>query len=192
MNLRKHLAGSAVFLLILSAWLMYDRVNSRARHPSDEALIANFNEHRAAFETLIHMTNQDGDVSSIYSRDFGDSEYRVFLTEYRVWPKNCSSCFSAQRWNEYQSAFANLGDVKLNILSKSLEKVQLPVSFQFTEVDANYEYLVSEKGYVYSLTEPPGVVESLNDIGFETRGTFYKKIANHWYLFHEWGVGKPE
>ena len=66
------------------------------------------------------------------------------------------------------------------------------VSFCSTEPDDSYEYIVSEKGYAYSPTDPPGLVESLNGMGFESKGTFYKGIADHWYLYHEWGVGKPE
>ena len=68
----------------------------------------------------------------------------------------------------------------------------IPISFFSDEPDDSYEYIVSEKGYVYSLTEPPGFVASLNGMGFESKGTFYKKIADHWYLYHKWGVGKPE
>jgi len=114
------------------------------------------------------------------------------FTDYRIWPRDRNKCFSSQRWSEYENAFANLGNARPYRLSKEDGTVRIVVSFSSTEPDADYQYLVSEKGYVYSLAEPPGLVESLNGIGFETKGTFHKKIADHWYLYHEWSVGKPE
>ncbi|MBK7706953.1 MAG: hypothetical protein IPJ30_14615 [Acidobacteria bacterium] len=54
------------------------------------------------------------------------------------------------------------------------------------------ESIVISKGYAHSLKEPSPLVDSLDEMGFESRGTFYKRIDEHWYLFHDWGVSKPE
>ena len=182
------MAGVAFFLLILASWMMYQQINPRALHPSDESMIANFQEHRDAFDKLVAMTNTDHEVHSI---SFLTDEYRVYFED-RAWPADCSNCFSAQRWSEYKTAFAGLGNVKASGLSKEVGSVRIPDTFSFTVVDANYEYLVSEKGYAYSPREPPGVIESLNGMGFDSKGIFYKKIADHWYLYHDWAVGTPE
>ena len=54
------------------------------------------------------------------------------------------------------------------------------------------EAIIIEKGYMYSLTEPTPLVDSLDAMNFDSRGTHYRRISEHWYLYHEWGVSKPE
>jgi len=56
--MRKHLAGAAVFPFILFGWMIYRAAFPRARHPSDESLMANFQAHRTDFEKLIKMTSE--------------------------------------------------------------------------------------------------------------------------------------
>lgn len=181
---KKHFVGLAVFGLVLSGCIVFQKVTYRM-HPSDKEMIANFHKHRCAFDTLINMAREDHQIRAIYSSE-------VFLTNYRIWPTNCSTCFSRERWNDYQAVIAGLGDWELYHLSQQPGMVHLPVSFESTEPDENLEYLASEKGYAYSQNEPKGLVESLDGMGFETKGTFYKEIGGGWYLYHEWGVGKPE
>jgi hypothetical protein len=61
----------------------------------------------------------------------------------------------------------------------------------FSDIDGQDSIVIS-KGYAYSLKEPSLLVDSLDQMGFESKGTFYKKIDEHWYLYHDWGVSKPE
>ena len=183
----KHSIGAVVFLFVLIRSVMVRKEFSPgARHPSDAALIMSFDEHRSGFDRLIKMASEDqGDLLTIYND-------QVMFADYGQWPRDCDACVSSQRWNEYQTVFANLGELRPHDLSRRTGMLLILVSFCSTEPDDSYEYIVSEKGYAYSPTDPPGLVESLNGMGFESKGTFYKKIADHWYLYHEWSVGKPE
>lgn len=157
----------------------------RANHPSDESLVANFQSHRANFEKLVTMANEDRDVRRIFPDE-------VMLVDYRTWPEPCAQCFSWQRWAEYQEIFAGLGVEEPYFLSKDSDMVRITTSFESTETESEAESIISEKGYAYLANEPAGLVESLNGMGFETKGTYYKRIARNWYLYHEWGVSKPE
>jgi hypothetical protein len=156
-----------------------------AHHPSDESLIANFHDHRIGFERLVKMASEDHEVLTIYPK-------QIMFTDYRIWPKDCEQCFSSQRWGEYQGIFANLGEAQPYRLSKESNMVLIPTSYSSTEPEDDFEYIISEKGYAYSVKQPRCAVESLNEVGFESTGTFYKRIDGNWYLYHKWGVGKPE
>jgi hypothetical protein len=171
--------------MILCGWMAIRQWPRRGHHPSDESLIANFLEHQAAFAKLIETSREEADVLTVYSD-------QVMLTNYRIWPNECQHCFSAERFSRYQAAFSELRNVTPYRFSKNSRAILIPVSFCSTEPDEDYEYLISEKGYFYSPTDPAPLVESLNGMGFDTKGTFYKKITGSWYLYHEWRVGKPE
>lgn len=54
------------------------------------------------------------------------------------------------------------------------------------------EAILIDKGYVYTVEEPSPLIESLDQLGFDSEGAFYKTVSEHWYLYHHWGVSKPE
>jgi len=185
LKVKSHVIGAAVFLLIRSGACSFLRHFERASHPSDASLIANFSEHRPAFDKLIELAIEDKVDLTIYND-------REMFAEPGNWPKSCDNCVSADRWAEYQTVFVKLGDPQPLELTSRNRMMLMPVSFRSTEPDGGLESLTSEKGYVYSERNPWPVVESLDGMGFDTKGTFFKKISGSWYLYHEWGVSKPE
>ena len=160
-------------------------------HPTDETLIASFQKHRSEFDQLVLMAQCDGHVTDIYSDPAMTSDYRVWFTDYRAWPRDCRDCFSTKRWRDYQSIFAALDDLEPFRISKSDGMLEMPVSFQSVDLDDLHD-IVSEKGFAYSESEPSGLVESLNGMGLDTDGSSFKKIDGHWYLYHTRSFGKPE
>jgi len=129
------------------------------------------------------MANEDSNVRAIYSN-------QVMLNNYKMWPKDIEEGFTKQRWSEYQNVFAKLKEYHIDSFSKA-SGVHIVASIGVSNLD-NYESIVIEKGYAYSLIEQAPLVESLDNLGFDDEGTFYRKIGEHWYLYHEWGLSKPE
>jgi len=112
------------------------------------------------------------------------------LINYKIWPKDTEEGFTKQRWSEYQNVFAKLKEYHVNIFTKA-SGVHISVSSDFSDTD-DYGSIMIEKGYAYSLVEPAPLVESLDNMGFDNKGTYYRKIDEHWYLYHEWSVDEPE
>jgi len=189
--MKKYFIGLAVLLFVLCGWL-WVRYEGHAHHPSDQVLVANFFEYRAGFERLAKMAGEDRQVLTIYPDPPTPSDLQVMFVDYRGWPRDCSQCFSTKRWAEYKAALLELGEMQPYRLSKESNIVLLPTSFEATDPDSDGEYIVSEKGYAYSVTELPDVVDSLNGLGFDDQETVFKRIEGNWYLYHERGVGKPE
>ncbi|MFL6212056.1 MAG: hypothetical protein ACJ74W_24625 [Pyrinomonadaceae bacterium] len=130
------------------------------------------------------MAREDADMRAIYAD-------QVMLANYKVWPINTGEGFTRQRWGEYQSLFAKLKGYDIDSLSKGASIIHIPASIVVSRSE-DYESIVITKGYAYSLGEPVSLVESLNEMGFDSRDAYYKKIGEHWYLYHAWGVSKPE
>jgi len=64
----------------------------------------------------------------------------------------------------------------------------------FSSLDG-YEEAVTEKGYVYSAREIHGsLTGSLDGLKINRPAMFLKRLndRDHWYLFYEWSVTKPE
>jgi len=177
MNFKKHLIGLGLFLLIISGGWLSRGYFEQANHPSDEAMIANFYEHRARFQELINMLQEDREIDLLFVNE-------VIFTDSRVWPRECDSCFSKMRFDEYQEVTACLGKWRPYWVSQKNGVMRMPVSADYSENNRNN---YSDKGYAYFPQELPGVVDSLNGIGFKTEGIFYKKIGDGWYLYQETG-----
>ena len=177
----KHLIGSGVFIIAFLGWALLYHPRP---HPSDQTLIDYFNAHRCDFERLANMAREDDSVLAIY-RD------EVMLTNYEMWPTRTLEGFSHPRWNEYKSVFARLSELKINILNKKSDQIRLAASVDVSSLDERFATVIT-KGYAYSVKELPTLVDSLDEMGFDSEGTYYKKIDRHWYLYHEWSVNKPE
>jgi len=168
----------------LFAVVIFIFVYGSSHHPSDRTLIKNLQSHRETFEKLVRMANEDSDVEWLYD----DS---VVFTDYRIWPKDGRNRFSWERWNEYDLAFKTLGLTAQHEFDKELATVLIPASIETTEPDADYEYRVSVKGFAYSRLSLP-TVDSLDSLGVSHLGRTYRRIDEHWYLYHDCGIGKPE
>ncbi len=185
MSRRKQLLSVFLLLLVGCGWVGFRFALESFSHPSDESLIARFHAHRDHFEQLRNMANEDHDLLAVYTD-------HVMFTDYRRWPQDCDRCFSRQRFDLYRNLLGSLSDNQLHILHTQPGVQFVPVSFNSTEPDGDGAYVTSEKGYAYLPSEPAALVESLDGMGFESKGLSYRKVADHWYLYHERGFGKPE
>ena len=178
---KRHLIGAGFFVIaFLGSTLLYDP----RPHPSDEALINYFNNHRSDFDRLVSMALEDSSVRAIYSES-------VMLDDYKVWPATTSEGFSSDRWNEYRSVFARLSKYKIDCLTKKRDRIHIIASGDSSPLPG-LDTIVIVKGYVYAVEEPAPLVSSLDEMGFDSTGTFFRRIDQHWYLYHEWGISKPE
>ena len=178
---RNHFIGIALFLAITFGWAVLCRPNT---HPSDQALIGYFRKHQLDFGRLARMASEDSAVRAIYPD-------HVMLGDYKIWPKDTGEGFTRQHWSEYQELFLRLKEYDIDGFSKDADVIHITASVGVSDLD-DYESIVITKGYAYSSKEPPALVESLDNMGFDSRGTYYKKIGENWYLYHDWGVSKPE
>jgi hypothetical protein len=153
-------------------------------HSSDRVLIDNFRAHRHDFDKLASMAIED-DVKGLYA-------HSVMLNDYKLWPADGSDRFSWRRWYEYDALFKRLGTTAQHLLFKKSGVVHVPASIIATEPDADYTNRVSEKGYAFSQTPLTAFDESLDGMGVDDLGTQYRRIDEHWYLYHDCGIGKPE
>lgn len=180
---RKHLIGGALFLLIVVGWFAFYQLRP---HPFDKSLIVNFQIHRDDFERLKSMFEKDTNLRVVSTGYFT-------LNGYEDWLGDTEQEFPRQRWDEYRNLFGKFGGYDIDTISRGQAHIlYIPVSRVHPWMDDDYESITIEKGYAYSLREPSPLVDSLDEMDFDSRGTFYKKIGEHWYLYHEWSVSKPE
>lgn len=141
---------------------------SLASHPSDQVLEQRLQSHRADFDKLVNMLDEDSDIVRL------DNKY-VFLngSSDRTVPK--------ERLDEYRSLFTKLG-LEGGIHRDKPEAIRLIASTK------GMFFPTSEKSYVHSTTEFTQLVDSLDDIVERNRGgqsPVYKKVFGNWYLYYE-------
>lgn len=171
------------FLLIglIIVFLFLDHIN---HHPSDQALSNNFRSHRETLEKLLEMADEDLHVQTIY-------DDQLMFDDYKIWPQDGRNLFSSQRWTEYGIVFSALQPIAKHELHKDGMVILIPASVETTDPDENLEYRVSVKGYAYSRGPLSGQA-SLDFLGVNDLGRSYRRIDEHWYLYHDCGIGKPE
>ena len=180
---RKHLFGFGLFLFVFLGFTLFYLFNNPLA--ADKKLTADFVRHRANFEKLVRMANEDSGVMSV-------SKNYVLLNGYRSWQNDPQEGFSSKRWSEYKENFKQLGSPFIHNISKEGDVIKISsASIAVSRID-DYESIVVSKGYAYSLKEPSPLVDSLDRMGFESNATFYKKIDEHWYLYFDSGTSKPE
>lgn len=150
---------------------------------SDDELVKRFSEHRANFEKLVRMMNEDTKVRTIYKD-------HVALDDTPVWRSDDQKGFSTARWNEYKELFTRLGSPYIHRISKEGDVIEIASgSVVVYDTSDSYESVVTSKGYVFSLKEPSPLVKSLDDAQINPS---YRKIDGNWYLHYHSGVSKPE
>jgi hypothetical protein len=145
-------------------------------HPSDQALIQNFQSHEADFDLLVRMAQEDSKVVRI-APDF------TWLDNNARWPRPESEIgFSTQRWNDYRRLFKKL-DLSAGILNYNHDFILLLASTQGLVTGG------SGKGYAYCVKEPSPIIESLDNFNFKDSkremNYIYRKLKGTWYLFYE-------
>src|SRR5215510_31998 len=176
-------------------------VGVSSSHASDSVMIKKFIRHKADFNLLVKMASEDSRASFIGSHFVGlENEGAwpptIYLDEDKDWPRSESEMgFSRQRWDEYRKLFK-----RLNLQYGIDRKHEMPDAIFFTAsidlspLDEDYNARI-KKGYVYSANGMyNSLTGSLDGTKINRPATFFKKMndRDHWYLFYEWSVIKPE
>src|ERR1035438_9102950 len=146
--------------------------------PSDKALRARFFAHRADFERLVAMANEDSRLTRIAS-DF------TWLDDDVAWPRKDVG-ISEQRWTEYRQIFRRVG------ASDGILKGIEPTRIIFPIMSVGLVPSGFEKGIVYSEAPLSPVLKSLDDRPLHQKGPVrysshvlvYKQITDHWYIYY--------
>jgi hypothetical protein len=147
--------------------------------PTDEAVRARFFAHRADFERLVAMANEDSHLDRI-APDF------TWLEDDASWPRKDVG-ISEQRWNDYRQEFRRVG------APDGIIKGVDPTRIIFPIVSRGLVPAGSEKGLVYSQAPLTPVLKSLDkrppdelwDGPDRTHVLVYKPIYEHWYIYYE-------
>jgi hypothetical protein len=146
--------------------------------PSDEALRARFLAHRADFERLVAMANEDNHLIRI-APDF------TWLDDDSSWPRK-NVGISEQRWNDYRRIFQVVG------ASDGILRYTNPTLIFFPIMSVGLVPSGFEKGLVYSEAPVSPVLKSLDkkppqefwDGPDRSHVLAYKPIENHWYIYY--------
>lgn len=137
-------------------------------HPSDEALLANFNAHRAGFERLIEMIREDKGLERVdvdWTRP--DDPASIGISDARI--------------QTYRRMFASLN------VPRGFYSYRDPTRVHLLAHTAGFAFGGSAKGYAYQEVRPDPVIDRLDDFhGPVGESAFaYRHIEGHWYLFYE-------
>lgn len=185
----RHSIGAALGLLVITSWVLFYHPSPQ---PSDDDLIGRFHSHRGELERLVWMANEDSNVRGL------GCDY-VEFNDYKRWPIDGEWRFSRQRWNQYQDLFHELGSAaKYQSVEVDREHglVLVPASIEVFDPKWDETYFgetnVIVKGYAYSREPLSENVASLDELSVQSNGRFYRKIAEHWYLYLDdsWGHGE--
>ena len=140
-------------------------------HRSDEELIANFQSHRAEFDRMLQMINEDNGLDRVDS--------------YWTHPENPGTVgISQARIDEYRRLFQSAGVPRGFSAFQTKDNVEFIASSQGLAVSG------SSKGYLFAKRPPPRIVENLDTyraLKTEVSPVFpaYRHIEGNWYLFFE-------
>jgi hypothetical protein len=165
--------AAAVFLSLLCALGL---AVTRSTWRSDAALKSHFLKHRADFERLVAMANEDVHLTRI-APDF------TWLDDSAAWPRE-NVGISAERWNEYRKLFRQVG------VGDGLGKNIDPPRIFFPIVSGGLVPTSWTKGLVYSPVRLSPVVKSLDHrvpdrFWHGSQVLVYKPIEDHWYIYYQ-------
>jgi hypothetical protein len=172
----KRFFGARVFALLFACGLSISTAALADLRPSDKQLRSTFFSHKAQFEELLKMSQEDTRVTRI-APDF------TWLENDMTWPRKDIG-LSEERWNRYRTLFKALG------IGAGMSRGSISASGIYFIVTA--EGTVSTgatKGYVYVAETPRPIVGSLDKkpLPPPTNGHLiaYATLDEHWYLFYE-------
>ena len=147
--------------------------------PSDQALRARFLIHRADFERLVAMANEDSHLTRI-APDF------AWLDDDVSWPRS-NVGISDARWNDYRYLFKAVGASNGIGRGTGPARVIFPIAWVGL-VPKGYA-----KGLVYSQAPLSPVLKSLDEKALDefwdgpdrSHMLVYKPVENHWYIYYE-------
>lgn len=176
------LAAKRIFIVVL---LLPFAFGCGRDHPADDYLIQNFVRHEADFNKLVVMFNEDAGVSRVTAKE-------VQVTD-EANPRGSPAKLSRQRWEDYRDLFSRLQ------ITYGMARASHP-AWRIAALDGAI-FLVSsgkgmvagssEKGYVYSPTEPMPLINSLDRVDIDLKNKdmipVYKRLKGNWYLFYREG-----
>lgn len=176
MNIRLKVMAIALALSV-AAVLALAAANRRSM--SDEAVQTRFFLHRADFERLVVMVNEDNHLIRI-APDF------TWLDDNSSWPRKDVG-ISVLRWNGYRQLFRSVGARDGVIKRDSPTRIIFPITTGGL-VPSGFA-----KGLVYSQMPLSPVLKSLDerppdelrDGPDHSHILVYKPIDNHWYIYYE-------
>lgn len=186
--------GTIAFALIVVIALV-----ATSEHPvRDSTLITQFNKHESGFLNLAAMAEQDPTVNMILDsvvsiRPQGKTP-SIYLHRSESWPKTEAELgFSDSRWQQYLDEFEKVGlEGGLDRKSALPGAVFLCASITTYDLD-DLETAIIEKGYAYSPNNAPVKLwDNLDEVDVDRPAIFYRKLRDHWYLYYEWSISKPE
>lgn len=139
-------------------------------HPTDRHVIAGFERHRAEYEQIVALAEQDRHLETI-----NRTWYRTLAGDYYESPQ--AGLLSEQRWSQYRRLFDVLQlDEGISIADGSIYFLRSCVGLSVSG---------STKGIAY-FTQPPataceGSSYRPGDVAFED--TCYRHLSGKWYLF---------
>jgi|GEM_PF-2432377 len=166
-------------------------------HLPDSTLMRRFQTNRSEFDLVVRMANEDSHAQPIaytYVAIKNDKGQYTYWHEDQRWPNpEATYGFTKERWDKYRAVFNRL-DIRHG-LDRQPEwpgAIFMTTSFDSSDLDGS-ETADTEKGYVYSPTEiNSNVVDSLDGINVDHPTIYFRKLEDHWYLYYQWSVGKPE
>jgi hypothetical protein len=185
--------GTIAFALIV----LFVVITTSERPVSDSTLITKFKKHESGFLNLAGMAEQDPTVNMILDSVVSirqQGENSIYLHRSEAWPKTEAQLgFSDSRWQQYLDEFQKLG-LEGGLNRKSALPGAVFFCASITEYDlGNLETAMIEKGYAYSsINAPVKVWDSLDDVDVNRPAIFFRKLRDHWYLYYEWSISKPE
>ena len=163
----------------LSALGLISLAATRRPLASDEAIEARFLAHRADFERLVVMANEDSKLTRI-APDF------TWLENDVAWPRK-NVGISERRWNEYRELFRRVGAFD------GIEKGINPNRVIFPIASGGLVPSGFTKGLVYSRVPLGPVLKSLDKRHPDkywsgqdrSHVLVYKPIEKYWYIYYE-------
>jgi len=146
---------------------------------SDKALRTRLFAHRADFEKLVAMANEDSHLDRI-APDF------TWLDDDASWPRKDVG-ISEERWNDYRQLFRSVG------ATDGIVKRDSPTQIMFSITSGGLVPSGFSKGLVYSQMPLSPVLKSLDkrfpdelwDGPDRSHLLVYKPIDEHWYIYYE-------
>lgn len=174
----KKILSSSLFIGVGVVLLCAHAIYSRASLPSDAALTAQFFAHRAQFDQLLRMAQQDKHLVRI-APNF------TWLDTDASWPRK-NPGISPERWKEYRHLFVSAG------VPDGISKGVKPSVVLFLVAAQGLVPSGREKGIAYSPATLGPVVESLDrrpprSLYADGHVMAFKAFTPHWYLYYqEW------
>lgn len=156
-----------IFVFFIAILIVTFYIRSRA--PSEARMIANFREHKAQFEQLRLMIQQDKRVRSLSSGWLSDQNMNST-------DDPMSLGISKQRWARYQSLLKSVGADSISNRNNYIRFYVFGGGF----TDTSWSI-----GYAWSAEPPPIMVESAYWHKPTMRDKIYhSRIENGWYIYN--------